>query len=147
MKCPLLIRADLARVPAIACLLFAKDTVGSLKSTNKCWRTGHCTFIHDDKTLTKIWLFQICYHGGSNAGFTIMAVPHVLPHTAETQRACARSMLGGVRGLAIKVQTTVPQKYTQLGGLANDKLVSSLLAALRHTASNSIIYMRPREEE
>ena len=43
MQCPLLVRAgiwNLTMVPEIAQLLFAKDTVGSLASTTKCWQMG-----------------------------------------------------------------------------------------------------------
>ena len=31
---------NLAMVPAIACLFFTKDTVGSLKCTDECWQMG-----------------------------------------------------------------------------------------------------------
>ena len=43
MKCPLLVRAgirNLVMVPAIARLLFMKDTGGFLTSTNKCQHMG-----------------------------------------------------------------------------------------------------------
>ena len=41
MHCPLLVRVgiwNLAMVLAIACVLFVKDTNGSLASTNECWQ-------------------------------------------------------------------------------------------------------------
>ena len=49
MQFPLLVRAriwTLATVPATARLLFAKDTVESLTSTNKCWQTGSQFKVH-----------------------------------------------------------------------------------------------------
>ena len=56
MQCPLLVKAgicNLFMVPAIARLLFAKDTVASLTSTNSCWQMG-CLFNVHPKDVTHI---------------------------------------------------------------------------------------------
>ena len=53
MQCPLLVRArncNLSMVLAIAHLLFAKDTVGSLTSTNECWQMGRSFNVHPNDT-------------------------------------------------------------------------------------------------
>ena len=49
MQFTLLVRAgicNLFKVPVITRLLFAKDTVRSLTSTNECWQTGFPFNVH-----------------------------------------------------------------------------------------------------
>ena len=49
MQCPLLVMAEICNlplVPAIACLIFAIETMGSLTPTNSCWQTGRWFNVH-----------------------------------------------------------------------------------------------------
>ena len=49
MQCPLLVRVGICNLfmgPAIACLLFVKDIVGSLTFTNECWQMGFPFNVH-----------------------------------------------------------------------------------------------------